>query len=81
MLLGFVPMLLFAAARPSVWLVRTIILLDWGYIAVALIYFMFHWQQVDSIGAALILLPPAFVALFAFLQQFGLAALPKEAGA
>jgi len=79
MLLSFVPLLLLAAARPSAWLVRTIIILDWGYVAIALIYFLLHWRQVDSIGAALILVPPAFVALFALLQQSGLTAISDEA--
>jgi hypothetical protein len=79
MLLSFVPMLLLAAARPSAWLVRTIIILDWGYVAIALIYYLLNWRQVDSIGAALILLPSAFVALFALLQQSGLAAIPEQA--
>ncbi|MEQ1539262.1 MAG: hypothetical protein ABL928_10060 [Sphingorhabdus sp.] len=74
MLLSFVPMLLFASWRPMEWLVRLIILLDWGYVATALAYFLFNLGEVDSIGALLIILTAALVVLFAILQQRSCAA-------
>ena len=79
MLMAFVPMLLLAAVRPAPWLVRTIVILDWGYIVIALAYYALNWRQIDDIGVALIIAPSAIVALFALLQQSRLAALAKEA--
>ena len=78
MLLTFVPMLLLAAARPAPWLVRIIILLDWGYVVIALGYYALNWRQVDGIGTSLILVPSTFVAVFALLQQSGLASHTRK---
>ncbi|MEP1421658.1 MAG: hypothetical protein ABJ205_06680 [Erythrobacter sp.] len=58
---------------------RTIIVLDWCYVAIALTYFLLHWREVDNLGAAMIAVPPAFVALFALLQQSGLTDISNEA--
>ncbi len=69
MLLSYVPVLLFAASRPFAWLVQTIILLDWGFVATATLYCIFAAPMIDSIGWALIGVPTCLVALFALLQQ------------
>jgi hypothetical protein len=69
MLLSFVPMLLFASWRPIGWLVRLIILLDWGYVAIASAYFLFNFGKVDAIGTALIVPTIVLVVLFAILQR------------
>lgn len=72
MLLSYVPVLLFAALHPHDWLVRTIILLDWGFVIIASIWLVFSWQRSDAVGIALATVPTALVALFAILQQRGL---------
>lgn len=74
MLALYVPVLLFAAARPMVWLVRTIILLDWGYVFIATSFSLTHFDQADSAGNALMIVSTALIALFACLQMRGLAA-------
>jgi hypothetical protein len=79
MLLAYVPMLLFAAARPDAWLVRTIIALDWGYVAIATAFFVRRWQQMDGLGLALVVSTTLLVALFAIIQQRGLTAVSREA--
>lgn len=79
MLLAYVPMLLFAAARPEAWLVKTIIALDWGYVSITTGFFILHWQQMDSLGLALVVSTTLLVALFAGLQQKGHAILTREA--
>ena len=73
MLLSYVPILLFAAARPYDWLVGTIIWLDWSYVAIASFWLMSSWQRADAAGIALEVVSTAVVALFAVLQQRGLA--------
>ena len=78
LLLSYVPMLLAAAARPLIWLVRTIIVLDWGYVAIASVFLLSNWKQIDSIGFAMIMLSSALVALFALLQQTGLSHMIQE---
>ena len=76
MLLSYVPMLLFAALRPAAWLVRTIILLDWGFVAVATLYSVLNATVIDATGWLLIGVPTSLVALFALLQQHGLKQRP-----
>jgi hypothetical protein len=78
MLALYVPILLFAAARPVAWLVRTIIVLDWGYVAIATGFFLTHFSSADGAGNALMILSTALVALFAWLQMRGLAAMQQE---
>ncbi len=73
MLLSYVPMLLFAASRPHDWLVKTIILLDWGFVVIATIWLVLSWQRADAVGIALETVSIVIVGLFAFLQQRGLA--------
>lgn len=73
MLLSYVPMLLFTALRPITWLARTIILLDWGFVAVAGLYVLLNGTGIDPVGWGLIGGPTGLVALFALLQQRGLA--------
>lgn len=72
-------MLLFAASRPMLWLVKTIIVLDWGFVAIASIFLATHWAKVDATGIALISVPTALVGLFAWLQMRGLAVMQEEA--
>jgi len=81
MLLSYVPMLLFAASHPDDWLVRTIILLDWGFVVIATIWLLFSWQRADAVGIALETGSTAIVALFAVLQQHGLARQIRERNA
>ncbi|MEQ1548979.1 MAG: hypothetical protein ABL918_10095 [Chakrabartia sp.] len=78
LLLSYVPMLLVAAARPLIWLVRVIILLDWGYVAIVSVFLMSNWKQIDIIGFAMILPSTTLVALFALLQQTGLSHMIQE---
>ncbi|MFA7263417.1 MAG: hypothetical protein WC068_10370 [Caulobacter sp.] len=73
MLMSYVPMLLFAAFRPLAWLARTIILLDWGFVAIASLYSLANMTVIDALGWFLIGVPTGLVALFALLQQRGLA--------
>ncbi len=79
MLLLYVPILLFAAARPMVWLVRTIIILDWSYVLIATTFFVFRWREMDMTGTLLVLISTILVATFAYLQQKGLAKFRKLA--
>jgi hypothetical protein len=72
MLLAYVPTLLFAAWRPARWLVMTIIILDWGYVFLAIVFFLNHWTLADALGTTMVVGSAAFVALFAILQQRGL---------
>lgn len=72
LLLSYVPMLLFAAARPFAWLAQTIILLDWGFVAVAVLYSLLKATVIDPVGWLLIIVPTSLVALFALVQQRGL---------
>lgn len=72
MLLAYVPILLFAALHPHDWLVRTIILLDWGFVIIASIWLVFSWQSADAWGIALAIIPTTLVGLLAILQQRGL---------
>jgi len=72
MLLTYVPMLLFTASSPFAWLVRTTILLDWGFVAVAILYSVLSTTMIDPIGWLLVGTPTVLVALFAILQQRGL---------
>ena len=76
MLLSYVPMLLFAALRPLAWLARKIILLDWGFVAVAILYSLLNATVIDATGWLLIGVPTSLVALFAVLQQHGLTQRP-----
>lgn len=76
MLLSYVPVLLFAASRPLAWLARTIILLDWGFVAVAILYSLSNATVIDGTGWLLIGVPTSLVALFAVLQQHGLTQRP-----
>lgn len=73
MLMSYVPMLLFAAFRSFAWLTRTIILLDWGFVAIATLYSLANMTVIDALGWFLIGAPTGLVALFALLQQRGLA--------
>ncbi len=72
LLLSYVPMLLFAASRPHDWLIKTIILLDWGFVVIATIWLLVSWQRADAVGIAIETASTAIVALFAVLQQRGL---------
>lgn len=78
MLLAFVPMLLFAAARPIGLLVRLIIALDWGYVAIAIIYLGFNWQKADALGAGMIAFTALVVSVFAIVQKQQHAAMLKQ---
>ena len=78
LLLTYVPMLLFASMRPYDWLVRTIIALDWGYVVLAGLWLIYSWRGADGIGITLQLGSMALVALFAILQQRGLASQIRE---
>jgi len=69
MLIAYVPMLLWAAARPSPWLVRTIVLLDWGYVVIAVAFVLIRSPGFDPVGLAIAWGTAAVVALFAFVQQ------------
>lgn len=78
LLLAYVPTLLFAAWRPMRWLVITIIILDWGYVFIAVVFFLNHWTLADELGAIMVIGSTALVALFAVLQQRALShPLPK----
>ncbi len=79
MLALFVPMLVFASTRPLAWLVKTIIALDWGYVAIATAFLLTHLGEADAIGLVLIIVSIAVVAVFARLQMRGLAAMRGEA--
>ena len=81
MLASYVPLLLLAAARPQLWLVKTIISLDWAYVAIATFFLVTHWTAADAIGIMVILVSTSVVALFAWLQMRGLALRQKEAQA
>lgn len=81
MLATYVPILLFAAARQMDWLVKTIIALDWGFVAIAAIFLAMSWSKVDATGAALIAVPALSVALFALLQAQGWTQSQREARA
>jgi len=78
MLALYVPILLFAAARPMVWLVRTIITLDWSYVVIATAFFLIHFDRADGPGIALMIVSISLVALFAWLQMRGLAAMQQK---
>lgn len=78
MLALYVLILLFAAARPIRWLVKTIIALDWSYVAIATAFFLTHADRVDGPGMALIIVSTALVALFAWLQMRGLGTIRQE---
>lgn len=78
MLASYVPILLIAAKRPMVWLVKTIIVLDWGYVAIAAVFLLTHLGKADGLGLALIIGSTSLVALFALLQMRGLSALQRE---
>lgn len=69
MLIAYVPMLFWAAARPSPWLVRTIVLLDWGYVAIAVAFVLIRSTEFDAVGLAIAWGTSSVVALFAFVQQ------------
>lgn len=79
MLASYVPILLIAAARPMVWLAKTIIALDWGFVAIAMVFLATHWTKADAAGTALVIVPTLLVALFAWLQMRGLGAMQREA--
>ena len=81
MLASYVPILLIAAARPAIWLVKTIIALDWGFVAIAAVFLATHWAKVDAAGTALVVVATLLVALFAWLQMRGLGAMQREAWA
>ncbi|MDZ4315226.1 MAG: hypothetical protein U0989_10750 [Azonexus sp.] len=81
MLALFVPMLLFASTRPSAWLVKTIIALDWAYVMIATAFLLTHLDEADAIGIALMIVTIAVVSVFARLQMRGLAAMPWGARA
>ena len=78
MLLSTVPLLLFAASHPHAWLVRLIIWLDWGYVLTAAIWLALSWPRAAGLGIALEAGSAGFVALFALVQQRGLARLIAE---
>lgn len=78
MLALFVPILLFAAARPIRWLVKTIIALDWTYVAIATAFLLTHADRADGPGLALIVVSTALVALFAWLQMRGLGTIRQK---
>jgi hypothetical protein len=69
MLLAYVPTLLLAAWRPTRWLIKTIIVLDWGYVGLAAIFCIIHWSKVSSVGAFMVIGSAFMVAVFAALQQ------------
>lgn len=69
MLIAFVPMLLWAAASPVRWLVKIIVLLDWGYVAIAVAFVLFRANGFDATGLAIALGTSAVVAFFAIRQQ------------
>lgn len=79
MLLAYVPTLLLAAWMPARWLVTTIIVLDWGYVLLAMVFLVSHWKLADALGATIVIGSAAFVALFAVLQQRGLSQSPAKA--
>lgn len=79
MLASYVPILLIAAARSAVWLAKTIIALDWGFVAIAAVFLATHWTKADAAGTALVIVPTLLVALFAWLQMRGLGAMQREA--
>ena len=81
MLTSYVPILLIAAARPAIWLVKIIIALDWGFVAIATLFLATHWAKADAAGTALVVVPTLLVALFAWLQMRGLGAIQREAWA
>ena len=78
MLLSYAPMLLFAASRPYDWLVRIIILLDWGFVVIATIWLVCSLERADIVGIVLETVSIALVAVFAILQQRGLARQIRE---
>lgn len=69
MLIAYVPMLLWAAVRPLRWLATTIVLLDWGYVAIAVGFVLIRSNGHDAMGLAIALGTSAVVALFAVFQQ------------
>jgi hypothetical protein len=74
MLASYVPILLVAAARPVPWLVKAIIVADWGYVAIALLHLICHLGQIKGAGMAIIVISTWLVAVFAVLQMRGLTA-------
>jgi amino acid transporter len=78
MLMAFVPMLLLAAARPSSWLVKIIIALDWGYVVIATVCIFLHGHNMTAYGLYSAILSALLVALFAVLQQRALTAKARE---
>jgi predicted membrane channel-forming protein YqfA (hemolysin III family) len=78
MLLTYVPILLFAAAQPRPWLVKTIIVLDWAFVAISTIYIILQWEKMAGLGLALFILVALLVAMFAIFQRRGLAAAARE---
>lgn len=80
MLASYVPILLFAAARPLTWLVKAIIAADWAYVAIASAVLFTRLGQADAAGVAMMAISTGFVALFAILQMRGLPTMPAGAG-
>jgi hypothetical protein len=79
MLAAYVPILLYAASRQLRWLVTTIIVLDWGFVLMALAYYAFRNEKIDLPGMAVIMVPAAVVALFALIQMSAISSLKKDA--
>lgn len=79
MLTGYVPILLFAAARPLTWLVKAIIAADWAYVAIASVVLFTRLGQADAAGVAMMAISSGLVALFAILQMRSLATVPTGA--
>ena len=71
-LLLYVPILLFVAARPVTWMARGIILLDWAFVALVALYALWRANGIDPLGWVLIAVPTGLVALVAILQDRGL---------
>jgi hypothetical protein len=71
-LLLYVPILLFVAARPVTWMIRAIILLDWAFVAFMGLYALWRASGIDPLGWVLIGVPTGLVALVALLQDRGL---------
>lgn len=69
LLASYVPVLVFAARWPAGWLVKTIIALDWTYVAIASGFLIAQWSHFQPSGIALTLGSTAGVALFAVIQM------------
>ena len=69
LLLSFVPMLLFGAWKPYKWLIRLIILLDWGYVLLVVAFLIVLGPKSDFVGLTLAIVTALFVGMFATLQQ------------